>query len=309
MVPVFSFSKRPSNLLHLNFAGPFPETKNGNKMLLVVVDHFSRYLYAIPTRTSTTTETIRHLSGLFKDKGCPSSLLTDQGPNFMSNRFIEFMKEHNIKHCHTAPHHPMSDGKAERSVKTVKELIRADLLERLDFTQRTWDERIGQITQAYNHAPHKSTGKAPVLLAEENSWNPALAWLLHERGSANHDPSQTSKNAIENSRMRSRKNREYVNSKRRTRMREYRSGQIVWRRRWGQASDAGKAKSLLPKWDGPFYIAKKVSPVNYEIRQGKDSSSSFAQIVHGNDLMEARDPTICQIPRQRGRPKKERGSV
>ena len=88
----------------------------------------------------------------------------------------------------------------------------------------------------------------------------------------------------------------------RTRMREYQPGQQVWRR-WGQTTDAAKAKSLITKWDGPFYILKKASLVNYEIRLTEDSTSS--QIVHANDLFEARNPTIIQIPRQRERPKKK----
>ena len=56
--------------------------------------------------------------------GIPDELITDNGPQFSSAEFAQFMQEYDIKHTTTSPYHPQANGQAERMVQTVKHLLK-----------------------------------------------------------------------------------------------------------------------------------------------------------------------------------------
>jgi len=51
----------------------------------------------------------------------PEIVITDNGTNFASKEFEDFLKQHGIHHFRTAPCHPASNGVAERVVQTLWE--------------------------------------------------------------------------------------------------------------------------------------------------------------------------------------------
>ena len=66
---------------------------------------------------STSSKTIRVLRELFARFGCPELLVSDNGPQFTSSDFEEFLATAGVRHINTAPYHPQSNGAAERNVK------------------------------------------------------------------------------------------------------------------------------------------------------------------------------------------------
>ena len=64
----------------MNFMGPFPETENGNRHVLVVMDYFTKWpeAYALPNQVSMTVANV--LTSEFVPRhGVPLELHTDQG--------------------------------------------------------------------------------------------------------------------------------------------------------------------------------------------------------------------------------------
>lgn len=82
---------------------------------LVVVDYFSRYidLVYLPDMTSATVRS--RLSAIFARWGCPTTLVTDNGPQFCGHQFQQFAKEYDFHHVTTSPHFPQANGAAERA--------------------------------------------------------------------------------------------------------------------------------------------------------------------------------------------------
>ena len=63
--------------------------------------------------STTTSKTIDALRTLFARYGLPDQVVSDNGTQFTSEEFSQFMKANRIKHIRTAPYHPSSNGQAE----------------------------------------------------------------------------------------------------------------------------------------------------------------------------------------------------
>ena len=68
----------------------------------------------------TSCKTIGKLKQLFATHGLPKTIVTDNGSLFTSYEFQDFVKRNGIRHVTSAPHHPSSNGLAERAVQLVK---------------------------------------------------------------------------------------------------------------------------------------------------------------------------------------------
>jgi len=63
---------------------------------------------------------------MFTRHGIPQQLMSDNGSQFTSQEFCDFMKGNGIKHTLVAPDHPRSNGQAERFVQTFKQFFKAE---------------------------------------------------------------------------------------------------------------------------------------------------------------------------------------
>nr|XP_022311177.1 uncharacterized protein K02A2.6-like [Crassostrea virginica] len=74
--------------------------------------------------TSTTSEnTINALRHLFSSYGLPVEIVSDNGPQFVSEEYEIFLKENGVRHIRSAAYHPASYGEAERAVRTFKQAM------------------------------------------------------------------------------------------------------------------------------------------------------------------------------------------
>ena len=76
------------------------------------------------------------LFDLFSHYGVPREILSDQGPNFMSELLREVYKVVKIKPIHTSPYHPQTDGLVERYNQTLKAMLKKVLMSE----KRSWDK-------------------------------------------------------------------------------------------------------------------------------------------------------------------------
>ena len=66
---------------------------------------------------------------IFATHGLPEEVVSDNGPQFMSTEFGEFMHKNRIKHMLVPPYHLQSKRAAERSAKVVKDALVKQMLE------------------------------------------------------------------------------------------------------------------------------------------------------------------------------------
>jgi len=88
-----------------------------------IVDYFSRFVEVqkFTTTTYTSSNVITHLKAMFARFGIPATLVTDNGPQFNSEE--EFAQSYRFHHVTSSPYYPLSNGLAERMVRTGKKFL------------------------------------------------------------------------------------------------------------------------------------------------------------------------------------------
>lgn len=107
-------------------------------------------------KSTTTASTTVCLQELFSRFGLPEVLVTDNGPQFISDEFRHFVKSIGARHIRTAPYHPSSHGLAERFVQTFKVALRKSSEPALTA--------LHSFLLLYRNTPHATTRETPAYL-------------------------------------------------------------------------------------------------------------------------------------------------
>lgn len=148
----WEYPKGPWERVHIDYAGPVE-----GMMLLIISDAYSKWLDVKVTKSITATTTISLIDEIFASYGVPMMVVTDNGTNFTSAEFNNYLTSVGIKyHKYTAPYHPSTNGQAERSVQTVKNGLKA-----MCTTRQTLQQNLNEFLRQYKNAPHSTTGISP----------------------------------------------------------------------------------------------------------------------------------------------------
>ena len=88
-------------------------------------------------------------------------MISDNGTQFMDQRFQDYLRKIGIKQSFTSVEHPQANGLVEAANRVILRGIRR----RLDATKTKWAEELHTVLYAYITTPHSTTGESPVRLA------------------------------------------------------------------------------------------------------------------------------------------------
>ncbi|XP_063547273.1 uncharacterized protein K02A2.6-like [Cydia strobilella] len=94
------------------------------KYYIVLVDYFSNYVEVGMLNNMTSKVVINFMKDQFSRHGIPSELVTDNGPAYSSCEFKKFLLDWEIEHVTSSPRYAQSNGKSERTVQTIKTMIK-----------------------------------------------------------------------------------------------------------------------------------------------------------------------------------------
>ncbi|CAC5404999.1 unnamed protein product [Mytilus coruscus] len=130
----------PMDRLATDIIGPLPRTPRGNRYILIISDHFIKWVEIIPIPDqSAITCAEKILNEVISRFGCPLSLHSDRGSIYESQIFNELCVMLEIKKTRTTVRNPKCNGLSERFNKTLWRMIRAYL----KGEQTDWDINVG----------------------------------------------------------------------------------------------------------------------------------------------------------------------
>lgn len=143
--------------VHMDIIGPINCKPLGNRYIITAIDAFSRYAKAEVRKDVTTHDTLNFLKSIIQEHGPPDHLVTDNGPQFKSSIFTEYLELIGTKHHTTCEYHPQANGMDERFNATLLKLIR-------NLTKHggtNLDRLTPWCVLAYNLTPHEATRMSP----------------------------------------------------------------------------------------------------------------------------------------------------
>jgi hypothetical protein len=138
----------------LDFVGPLPMIPRYNKYVLVIIEHFSKWIELVALLDKFNEgAAYSFLDRVLSHFGAPAEVLTDQGREFLGE-FQILCEQSMIDHSTTSRDHPEADGLAECMVQTVKRGLRKYSLKKGHHGD--WDLQLPWIAMGYRFSKQAS---------------------------------------------------------------------------------------------------------------------------------------------------------
>ena len=131
---------------------------NQHTFLLVVVDCFSKFLWAFPLKKKEAPEVLSKLRALFMTEGIPTILQSDNGTEFVSDASRAYYERCGIIFRTGRAYKPSSQGQVERTNRTLKSAIYHDILATDNYD---WVTNLDLRVFSYNTLTQTSAGRTP----------------------------------------------------------------------------------------------------------------------------------------------------
>ena len=132
--------------------------------------------------TTTSAKIIEILQKVFARYGVPAQLVSDNGSQFTSEEFQQFLKRNGIRHITSAPYHPATNGLAERGFQSFKNAMKSE------NEVKSLNIKLARFLLAYRNTPHSTTGEPPsqlflgrILCTRLNLLKPDLSIQVNNR--------------------------------------------------------------------------------------------------------------------------------
>ena len=261
---------RPWELVTTDIMGPLPNSGDGNKFVLVVIDHFTKWVELYPLPEISAKTVANRLMLTFLRFGIPDTLLSDQGSNYQSELMVELCELLDIHKVRTSPYHPQCDGITERFNRTLQAMITSYISNH----QRDWDVLLPSLAFAYNTAVHSTTKSSPFELVYGRIPKVPVDLMFEQVNLELYlNPEQYAAEVKENFlsafglviRNRDlRMDRNKIQHDRKVRAANFELHDLVWL--LDTAVIQGKCKKLSKRWRGPYKILAKINQSTYSIQ-------------------------------------------
>ena len=119
---------------------------------------FSKYLWVVPLYSTRAVETTEAINGIFCDiEILPEAIVSDSGPEFKNELFINMMKKLNIKLIFSQS--SFKAAHVERAQYTLERLIYSHITA---FETLKYIDVLQHLVNRYNHTKHSFTGFSPL---------------------------------------------------------------------------------------------------------------------------------------------------
>ena len=152
----FITSSGPWEHIQLDTSVHLPESPDGHRALLVIIDVFTGFVILRAVRSTSAEIVARELWEVICLFGVPKIIQSDNGVEFVNQVMRALLRLTGVEHRLIAPYNPRADGKVERAIGTVMSIIKK-LLHGADtacwplyvpFAQLSFNNKVASLTSS-----------------------------------------------------------------------------------------------------------------------------------------------------------------
>ena len=147
----------------MDVLGSFPPSR-GFEHTLVVVDRFSSLVRLVPMKKQYTTRDIVDalISKVYCYHGIPHKIISNRGPQFVSNFFRELYEAFDVHLMPSTALHQQINGSAERTIKTITQTLRSYV----NAKQTNWVDHHWKAEYKHNNASSEAYRTFPAEICQ-----------------------------------------------------------------------------------------------------------------------------------------------
>lgn len=141
---------------------PYYKQNKGFKYILVVINCFTKFAWALPLKSKTAIEVTKHMQKVL-DEQVPKNLHTDLGKEFYNKHFQELMKKYNINHYST-----FTEKKAS-IVERLNRTLKNRMWKQFNYNGNyNWISMLQNIVDDYNNTKHTTIRMKPIKVKKKH---------------------------------------------------------------------------------------------------------------------------------------------
>ena len=153
----------------------------GYRYILIVIDNFSKSLWAIPLKNKYSQTITNEFSNILtKSKRKPIKIESDRGTEFYNSIFQNFLKSKNLQHY--SRYTDKGPSIAERVIRTIRNLLKKPVFEK---GNADWISELPSVVNKYNNTIHSSTKMTPNQASKKSNERKVYSNLQDKRRKLN----------------------------------------------------------------------------------------------------------------------------
>jgi len=119
------------DIISMDFVGALQKTAKGFDSIWVIVDQLTKSAYFVPIKTGMSLTRLAeiYIEQIVRLHGIPYSIVSDRDPRFTSKFWESLQAALGTKLRLSSAYHPQTDGKTERTIQSLEDLLRACVFE------------------------------------------------------------------------------------------------------------------------------------------------------------------------------------
>jgi transposase InsO family protein len=142
----------------LDIVGPLRKAPGGYTHLLVAIDKFSKWVEVRPITNLREEQAVAFFTDIIHRFGVPNSIITDNGSQFTSRKFLEFCDKHHIRVDWAAVAHPQTNAQVEWANNMILQGLKPRIFDRLNKSGRKWLQELPVVVWSLRTTPSRATG-------------------------------------------------------------------------------------------------------------------------------------------------------
>ncbi|GJR77934.1 putative reverse transcriptase domain-containing protein [Tanacetum coccineum] len=283
----------------MDFITKLPKSSQGFDTIWVIMDRLTKSAHFLPIRENDPLDKLArlYLNMIVARHGISASIICDRDGRFTSNFWKSFQKSLGTDVSISTAYHPETDGQSERTIQTLKDMLRACVI---DFG-KGWVKHLPLAEFSYNNSYHASIKAAPYEALYGRKCRSPVCWA--EVGEAQLTGPELIQETIEKivlikQRMQAAHDRQKSYADRKRKPMEFEVGDMGMLKvsPWKGFVRFGNRGKLNPRYVGPFTVLAKVGKVAYRLELPQELSRVY-HTFHVSNLKKcyADKPLVMQL--------------